>query len=166
MENINTNNSRNNYIDLHYNKKSSYFSINVMKIIFKYLLITFIGVILIGIITFGIVNSSKGQEFKISTIPKKELICEKGYYKTLDDGTCQKCKIENCKDCYGTKLSNSCTSCFKDYEPIFKNNSIISCEIKSYLNCFNYDISNKICLKCNNGYYIVNDEKNKTICKN
>ena len=165
MEKIDSKNSRNSYIDLHYNKKSSFFPINKMKILSKYLLFIFISIFFIGIIIFIIINFSKGQKLKVATLQEKEAFCEKGYYMTLDDKTCQKCSIENCKECYGTKLSNICTSCDKKYEPIYINNSINSCQIKSSINCLNYDMYNNICLKCNNGYYLVDDEENKTICK-
>ena len=42
---------------------------------------------------------------------------------------CIKCSIENCKVCYGTKLSNICTICHENSKAFYEYKKIISCEI-------------------------------------
>ena len=49
--------------------------------------------------------------------------CDNGYFLPSDgERICQKCQIDNCAICSGTKLKNECTLCNIGFKPIIKNN--------------------------------------------
>ena len=65
---------------------------------------------------------------------KEEIKCDPGYFLVVDKEpikeNCQKCSLENCEICHGTKLNNECTSCGDEFFPIYENNTIKVCEPK------------------------------------
>ena len=72
---------------------------------------------------------------------KDEIICNNGFFLPEDNKTkCIKCSMENCNECIGTKLNNTCNKCNPGLNPIFEDNKIISCST------------------CNEGYYSFKDE--------
>jgi len=69
---------------------------------------------------------------------KNEIICENGFFLPEDDQSkCIKCSIEQCMECTGNKLNNTCNKCNPGLNPIYEENKIISCS-------------------CNKGYYLIN----------
>ena len=85
--------------------------------------------------------------------------CNEGYY-LLEDGNktvCEKCDIEGCLICSGTKNNKICNLCNNNY--ILNNNECIEekCDIGEYEKCESCrtEIGRKReCLTCNKGYYI------------
>ena len=64
-----------------------------------------------------------------------------GFFLPEDDQTkCIKCSIENCSECIGTKLKNSCNKCNHSLFPNYEDNKIVSCS------------------KCNKGYYLIDNK--------
>ncbi len=111
------------------------------KIIFLILLL--VTIIIIGLIVFIIIYLNKkkksscviGEEEKCKTCKKDSnecLSCNPGYFIPDDEEKikyeCQKCSIENCNFCNGTKLSNICHSCKYYLEPLIRNEKIVSCD--------------------------------------
>ena len=103
------------------------------------------------------------QSHIITPIPNpqdnNDIKCNIGYFIPEDDNKkeCQKCSIENCEKCYGTKLSNICSSCINSYEAIYENSIIKSCdsncEIGEEDKCLTCD--NNKCSSCNIGYKLL-----------
>ena len=57
--------------------------------------------------------------------------CNPGYYLPIDDEfkqECRRCDIENCKICNGTIDSNICYECNDDFNPIYEEDKIKSCQ--------------------------------------
>ena len=81
--------------------------------------------------------------------------CNSGYYLNTADGTCYSCEVENCD------------KCSLEYE-VLNNTCIKPCDIGENEKCKKCDYSKleltENCLICNEGYYIPDDSKNKTIC--
>ena len=64
--------------------------------------------------------------------------CNEGYFLAFYNENvqkCQKCDIENCEKCFGTKLSYQCTSCQKGYYAPDDEESKQSCKACSVKNC-------------------------------
>ena len=111
-------------------------------------------------------NPQNSQKSKTS----EKVNCEIGYFLPTDDNNkqCEKCSIENCSKCSGTKQINMCTLCKENYMPIYKknNNKVIkdcveSCEIGENEKCLTCDKNKKnLCGNCNFGYKL---EKGKCI---
>ena len=80
---------------------------------------------------------------------------EKDKYLTEDEGksyiSCEKV-INNCEKCSG---KNECLLCKKGYI-LNENNLTCAIDIPS---CKNYDINNEFCIECNEGYYLLDDDK-------
>ena len=58
-------------------------------------------------------------------------VCEPGYFIPQDDTTkskCEKCSVENCNKCEGTKLTNKCILCNEYLTPIYEENEIKQCK--------------------------------------
>ena len=90
-------------------------------------------------------NQVKNIKRNKLSVLKKDNSCEEGFFIPTDSKgkQCQKCSIENCSKCSGTKKNNICTSCMEFYMPIFdKKKRIKSC------NKINVD-------KCNQGYKLI-----------
>ena len=83
---------------------------------------------------------NKTNQNKLSQL-EKNISCEEGFYIPTDNKnqTCQKCSIENCAKCSGTKDNDICTSCMESYMPIFDKKKRI-----------------KSCKKCEQGYQLIN----------
>ena len=136
------------------------------------LLLLFIILIIVNIIFFYLFFSRR-KKFKNITINKTQninnkIICESGFYLPLDDQSaknCKKCSIENCFECFGSKLKDICIKCNPDYKGIYINNKIESCETpcEEGINekCKQCDNDKIKCLSCNDGYYLPEFEKNK-----
>ena len=91
-------------------------------------------VLITSLIVFILVFFSKlydnNKKRKNNKIIKDEIICDYGFFLPEDDKTkCIKCSIENCNECFGTKLNNICTKCNPDLNPIYEDNKIILCSI-------------------------------------
>jgi len=59
----------------------------------------------------------------INNLGNKQIECQPGYY--LPDNSkskCQKCSVNNCDKCSGTKESSNCSSCIPNYFPFYENN--------------------------------------------
>ena len=54
----------------------------------------------------------------------EKLKCEPGYFLPEDGKKCQKCSVENCNICQGTKLSDICLSCNSYLTPIYEEDKI------------------------------------------
>jgi hypothetical protein len=104
------------------------------------------------------------QSHIVTPIPNPQdnddIKCKIGYFIHEDNENkkeCQKCSIENCEKCYGTILSNICSSCINSYEAIYENNIIKSCksncEIGEEDKCLTCD--NNKCSSCNIGYKLL-----------
>ena len=111
------------------------------------------------------------KDTKINT--KDELInCEIGFFIPTDivgEKICQKCQIDKCAKCSGTKLNNKCTLCQTDFKPIIKNNVITfcsDCETGSGEKCLKCDFTKNQCSDCNPGYFLPGDDKIKKNAKN
>ena len=90
-------------------------------------------------------------------------VCYPGYFLPEEDTTkqkCEKCNIQNCKICKGTKISNSCLSCIKPFEPIYKDKKIQKCIYNQEQNeqgaCIKFNSKQNKCSKCKIGYKLVN----------
>ena len=68
--------------------------------------------------------------------------CDNGYFLPSDgERICQKCQVDNCAICSGTKLKNECTLCNTGFKPIIKNNIIefcTNCEIGNDEKCLSW----------------------------
>ena len=118
-------NKNNNYIKNNINNKYG----KISNIIMNYLYLVLIIILIIIIIVFLFLYLSKMK--KIGTNKNKnEKICAFGLFLHEDDKTkCIKCSIENCNDCIGTKLNNTCNKCKPGFNPIYEDNKIILCSI-------------------------------------
>ena len=131
-----------------------------------FLLLLFI-ILLIIIIIFFCLFFSRRKKLKNITINKTQIsnnkiICESGFYLPLDDQSaknCKKCSIENCFECFGSKLKDICIKCNPDYKGIYINNKIESCETpcEEGINekCKQCDNDKSKCLSCNDGIYLI-----------
>lgn len=137
-----------------------------------FLLILFI-ILIIIIIIFLYLLFSKRKTLKNIIINKAQIennkiICESGFYLPLDDPlakNCKKCSIENCIECFGSKLKEICIKCNPEFKGIYINNKIESCETpcEEGINekCKQCDNDNSKCLSCNEGYYLPDLKTNK-----
>ena len=87
-----------------------------------------------------------------------------------------KCNITNCKECKGTEGNNICISCLNNTFPIYGEDNIIiecakeikierKCQIGKDEKCLTCDYSKDICLVCNDGYFMPDDEITGTKCQ-
>ena len=98
--------------------------------------------------------------------------CNLGYFMPEDDDlkqNCQKCSIENCQECKGTKTNDICTSC-GPYLVQVKENDIIkycnyTCETGKGEKCKECDVITNQCSSCNLGYFIPEDDESKQKCQ-
>ena len=118
-----------------------------------YIMIILFIIIVIAIIIF--------LQFKMES--KNIIECQPGYYLPEDDTNqkiCQKCSVENCNKCHGTKLSNVCTTCNQFLTPIYENGKIIlckyTCETGDDEMCKTCDKTRNECSSCNLGYKLLN----------
>ena len=87
--------------------------------------------------------------------------CNEGYY-LLEDGNktiCEKCDIDGCLNCSGTKNNKKCNLCINNYI-LNNNNDCIeeNCVIGENEKCASCRTElgrKKECLTCNDGYYII-----------
>jgi len=101
------------------------------------------------------------NKYKLSQSKKEDIICENGFYLPTDakgKKKCQKCSVENCNKCYGTKKKNTCISCMESYTPIFDKKKRIKscdkiCEIGENEKCLT--CHKNYCGSCNQGYKLV-----------
>jgi len=120
-------------------KVKSKLSLKVKLIIFSIILIIILLIILI------IYNLSKS--------PKD---CQTGYYLPDDSKSkCEKCSVDNCDKCSGTKESNICSSCFPNYIPFYENNILKSCNPCNE-GCLTCNETTHKCLECNIVYKLNN----------
>ena len=139
-----------------------------------FLLLLFIILIIIIIIFFCLLFF-KRKKLKNITINKTQIannkiICESGYYLPLDDPltkNCKKCSIDNCIECFGSKLKDICIKCNPEFKGVYINNKIESCEIpcEEGINekCKKCDIDNNKCKSCNDSFYHIG-RSNFTSC--
>ena len=122
-------------------KVKSKLSLKVKLIIFSIILIIILLIILI------IYNLSKS--------PKD---CPTGYYLPDDSKLkCEKCSVDNCDKCSGTKESNICSSCFPNYFPFYENNILKLCNPCNE-GCLTCEEETHKCSKCNDRYKLDNGE--------
>ena len=79
------------------------------------------------------------------------LFCKEGYHAIKNPSgengvNCEKCKVENCKDC--SSSSDQCISCNFGYY-LIGNNNCTQCDYS----CRTCETSATNCLSCNDGYY-------------
>ena len=118
-------NQNNNYIE---NKINNGYG-KISNTIMNYLYLSLIIILIIIIIVFLFLYLSKINKIRTNK-NKKEIICGYGLFLPEDDKTkCIKCSIENCSNCIGTKLNNTCNKCKPDLNPIYEDNKIILCSI-------------------------------------
>jgi len=115
---------------------------NIMFFIILFLVAIIFGLIIFIIIYLNMNINKKnknscdiGEEEKCKTCKEdinECLTCNPGYFIPDDEDKikyeCQKCSVENCNICKGTKLSNTCHSCKYYLEPLIKNDKITSCD--------------------------------------
>ena len=83
--------------------------------------------------------------------------CNFGYFMPEDEERkveCQKCAIDYCDKCRGTKNSNKCESCINSFSPIYEGNEIVKCvyEVGQEEKCMKCDEDKNECIACNEGY--------------
>ena len=82
--------------------------------------------------------------------------CEPGHFLPDDSKSkCMKCTIQNCDKCFGTKESNTCSSCILNYFPFYENNILKSCNPCNE-GCLSCDEEKNKCSKCYDGYKLEN----------
>ena len=95
-------------------------------------------------------------------INKNECIsCNFGFFMPEDEERkveCQKCAVDYCDECSGTKNSNKCKSCINSYSPIYEGNEIVKCvcEVGEKEKCMKCDVDKNECIACNEGYRLLN----------
>jgi hypothetical protein len=98
--------------------------------------------------------------FIIKLLNKPPIGCESGYFIPIDSKLkCQKCTLENCDACSGTKDSNICSSCIPNYFPFYENNILKSCnlcEIGENDKCLSCEEGKNKCSKCNDEFILEN----------
>ena len=78
--------------------------------------------------------------------------CGSGYYLPEDDNSiCQKCSIDNCDKCSGTKDSNICSSYLSKFIPIYEDDILKRCSPCAE-GCSGCDQEKHECLSCKGGY--------------
>ena len=83
--------------------------------------------------------------------------CNEGYFLAFYNDNvqkCQKCDIENCKKCFGTKLSYMCTSCQEGYyapDDVESKQSCTACSVKNCKGCLGKRLVN-YCYECKENY--------------
>ena len=96
----------------------------------------------------------------IKLLNKPPIGCESGYFIPIDSNSkCQKCTLENCDACSGTKESNVCSLCIPNYFPFYENNILKSCnlcEIGENDKCLSCVEGKNKCSKCNYKYILEN----------
>ena len=132
--NVNIEHSMNSNIILHE-------KINKRAVNYLYLILILILIIIIIIFLLLYFLKRKPKKIRINK-NNNEIICGYGsFYPEDDKKKCIKCSIENCNECNGTKLNNTCNKCKPGLYPIYEDTKIILCSI------------------CNEeGYYLKNDE--------
>jgi len=143
-------------------KKKKYFLLLVIIILIILI------IIIIILLCYFLLRKKKLNNINKTQTSNNEIICESGFYLPSDDPlaqNCSKCSIENCIECYGSKLKDICTKCNPEFKEIYINNKIESCEIpcEEGINekCKQCDKDDNKCLSCNDGYYLPEFEKNK-----
>ena len=84
-------------------------------------------------------------------------VCNEGYFLAFYKQNlqkCQKCDIENCEECFGTRLSYVCTTCQKGYYIPQDDESRQSCKACSVKNCKECDGTKLVnyCYECKENY--------------
>ena len=84
--------------------------------------------------------------------------CNSGYFIPEDEksqSNCQKCAVDKCLECSGTKNSNKCKACINLYKPIYEGNEIVKClcEVGENEKCMKCDKNE--CIACNEGYKLL-----------
>ena len=99
---------------------------------------------------------------KTCNIKKNECTyCNTGYFMPEDDERkveCQKCTVDYCNECSGTKNSNKCKACIGSYSPKYEGDEIVKCvcEVGEKEKCMKCDIDKNECIACNEGYRLLN----------
>ena len=94
--------------------------------------------------------------------------CNEGYFLPKDENKdkCEKCDIEGCLECFGTKNNKFCSNCKNGFNLV--NNKCIkeTCAIgenEKCASCRNESGKEKVCATCNDGYFI-QENSNSFIC--
>ena len=99
---------------------------NPKRILKKIIIISSIITIIIATLTIFVIFYFLDKKEEKEE-PEPIIICESGYFVPEDDPKeCIKCSTENCENCNGTKINNTCTKCLPDY--MIYNNSICNNE--------------------------------------
>ena len=97
--------------------------------------------------------------------------CNEGYFLPEDGqnkSKCEKCDLDGCLQCFGTKRKYICLKCKEGYN--FKNGFCEeeTCSIGENEKCVSCRTEigrKKECLTCNEGYFLPEDEQNKNKCE-
>ena len=118
-------------------------------------------------------NCSIGDDDKCLTCngkTKECLKCNPGYFLPDDDSMkikCQKCSLDKCSSCFGTRLLNTCTDCEYKYKLTSVNNDeicLLTCSTGYNEKCKSCNYIEGRCETCNSGYFIPKDNEFTKIC--
>ena len=89
------------------------------------------------------------------------ILCNYGYFMPEDEERkveCQKCTVDYCDKCSGSKNSNKCKSCKDGLSPIYEGNEIVKCvcEEGEKEKCMKCNSNKNECIACNEGYKLLN----------
>lgn len=138
--------------------------LNIRKILIIILIIIIIVLFLSVIILLVKVYSSNKEDTK----------CKEGFFNPSDhELMCYQCAVPHCKECTGEINNNNCNSCIEGFIPEFNDkNKIINClsnevneEFDCSQECLICNSEEKICTKCQSGYYVPDNSENKSICE-
>ena len=164
------------------NEGSKQKNVNLKKIILFSLIGILILIILIIVIIFVTkkneepkIKCETGEIEKCFSCDTKLNICSKcniGYYLPENDNiklTCQKCSVENCEKCFGTKNNDTCSSCSSYLTSLYIDTQIKFCNYTclegSEEKCKTCDEVKNQCSSCNKGYFLPKDIESNKFCK-
>ena len=135
---------------------------NLKYIIYIIFLILAIIFLIFIIIYFNIQLNNKNKN--LDNINKNK--CQDGYFLPSDGDQCQKCSIENCGKCLGTKTRNFCIFCLSGFNTVYDNDIIVSCHDGSIEeNCSSFDANGNKCINCKEGYFLAYINENEQKCQ-
>jgi len=97
--------------------------------------------------------------------------CQEGFFNPSDhELMCYQCALPYCKECKGEINNNICNSCIEGFIPKYNDKKeIINCLLNEVdvcgKECLTCNSEEKICTKCKSGYYIPDNNENKSNCE-
>ena len=135
---------------------------NLKYLIYIISLILTILFLIFIIIYFDIQSNNKNKNLDTNNKNK----CEDGYFLPIDGDQCQKCSIENCGKCLGTKTQNFCIFCLSGLNTVYDNDIIVSCHDDSIEeNCSSFEANGNKCINCKEGYFLAYFNENEQKCQ-